>query len=42
MEGGENDEMLVEVYRFPVIRQKGSGDLIYSIETIVNNPELCT
>ena len=40
--GGENGEMLVKEYKLPFIRQVSSGDLMYSMVTIINNTALYT
>lgn len=40
--GGGNEDMLVKVYKPPVIRLVSSGDLTYSTRTTVDNIVLYT
>lgn len=40
--GSGTNEMLAKGYKLAVIRLLSSGDLFYSMVTIVSNKELCT
>lgn len=40
--GWGNAEMVVKGDEIPVMQNECSGDLIYSVVTIVNNPVPCT
>ena len=42
MRKGQNEEILVEEYKPSVIRLKSSGNLMYSMMTIVNNTVIYT